>query len=712
MINTNYYTIKINQLLKKQYIFVSIVSLSLILLVHKIINQVLSMDTFIYTLKFQNKKFYTINLTQQVMSNIKIVYYVVGVIAIIAFVNSFYERFLYVAFSKERRVKWYDVKSIKYPFKSDELKLILGLVYNESNTELALNPKYESITGDGLMQNILITGTIGTGKTSSAITPIAVQLIYLYFNQVKDKAAMLFLDVKGNFYKFVHAFAYECGRWDDVITIELGGKWKYNPLHKPNLSEIELANRMRYILELFASAHNDTYWIDKAEDTITEILKIIRLYNHGYVNFEELHRMGINDEYREQRIQELEMAAENGELNEDQKYKLYTAISYFENEFAILPIKAQAFIKSEITRMTQPFISTKTVRDTFCPSRHEINFYGFEDVINEGKIVVWKINANKEPKVAKLIAAYLKLDYQKEIMISLENKKSNPTAANRIKVTLCDEYHEYCTKNDAEFLSQSREPRAITIAATQSYTSIKKALHNDETMTNMLLQSFVNKIWLRSDDIEYTVQKVMKQIAKVETEKVSRSITESSRNSKVNYSLGRVLGKGKNLSSGTSITTQKEYKFDEHFLVQQLKTGQAVCFISNGDEIKPPKVVHLTKLHEGRILYENGKFVFTTDKNKIFKYIGKVDIDELENETVKGLDEKELINSERVLANIGPVKEPFREPDKNIEKPKKLIFKVDKKIEREQQKEEKEIEPPLPIKKTKIELERNIFDEI
>ncbi len=87
-----------------------------------------------------------------------------------------------------------------------------------------------------MYQNILITGGIGTGKTASAMYPFTKQLISYHSNLSKEKLGFLILDVKGNYYsKVKEIFAREVSRISDLIVIELNGKYKYNPLHKPNL---------------------------------------------------------------------------------------------------------------------------------------------------------------------------------------------------------------------------------------------------------------------------------------------------------------------------------------------------------------------------------------------------------------------------------------------------------------------------------------------
>ena len=384
--------------------------------------------------------------------------------------------------------------------------------------------------------------------------PFLKQLI----SQDSPKLGMLILDVKGNFYKAVKKYAKEYDRLDSLIIIELGSNIKYNPLNKPNLKPSVLANRLKTILELFSSNNSDSYWLDKSEQVITEAIKLCRLYNNGYVTFVELHNLINYDDYFQTKIEFLRKAFQSGTLSREKIYDLYSSLNFFENEFRRLDSRTLSIIKSEITRITNTFISDYDVLNTFCPKEDEINFCGFESLIKENKIVVLNMNIAKYKNLSKIIAAYLKLDFQSEVLIQLSNKKSiSPT------VFMCDEYHEYVTLSDSDFFAQSREAKCINIVATQSYTSLLNTL-KDESSVKVILQNLVNKIWLRTDDI-FTIESAQKQIGREDKIKYSRNISENAGETNYNYFINSLESKKSNISESISTQIHTDFVYDTNF---------------------------------------------------------------------------------------------------------------------------------------------------
>ncbi len=440
-----------------------------------------------------------------------------------------------------------------------------------------------------LYQNILITGTIGTGKTSSAMYPFTKQLMEYKSNDSKEKLGMLILDVKGNYYLQVQKYATLYQRQKDLITLDLSGNIKYNPLHKPNLKPSVLANRLKTILLLFSPNNTESFWLDKVEQILSECIKLCRLYNHGYVTFEELHNLVVVPNYYEEKIQILRNLFLQDYFSEEDVYHLLSALNFFEKEYSILDERTKSILKSEVTRITNLFLSDYQVKKVFCPAENEINFSGFHDVLEKGKIVVLNLNISEYKNLAKLIAAYLKLDFQTEVLNRLANTSN--LEDKRSVCFISDEYHEYVTLSDASFFSQSREAKCINIVATQSYTSLLNTLNNQSSV-KVIVQNLVNKLWFRSDDI-FTIEDAQKQIGKEEKEKFSKTISENAKETNFNYLYHKFHSKNSNLSESFNSYFQTDYIFDTNFFTQNLETFSCLSFLSDGDKILPPQKINL-----------------------------------------------------------------------------------------------------------------------
>lgn len=503
---------------------------------------------------------------------LKKLYILVSIVSNTIIFNSIYN------FFHKKHLNKAENKSNNQIINSHQLNLLIGKNKNNENVY---------IEESGLFQNILITGTIGSGKTSSAMYPFTKQLIEYKANDFQEKICMLILDVKGNYYTKVKEFASEFNRKDDLIIIDANGSFKYNPLDKPNLKASVLANRLKTILTLFSSNNGEAYWLDKCETILTECIKFCRLYNNGYVTFEEIHKLVTITDYFESKIPIVKKLFQNNLLNNEDSYNLLTCIDFFEKEFKLLDSRTLAILKSEITRITNVFISDYKIFNTFCSKKEDLNFYGFEEAIKNGKIVVLNMNIAEYKNLSKIIAAYLKLDFQSEILsqLSKNNLKIRKSAF------ISDEYHEYVTLTDSDFFSQSREAKCINIVATQSYTSLLNTL-KDESNVKVIIQNLVNKLWFRTDDI-YTIEEAQKQIGKEEKEKSSKTISENAKETNYNFLFNKFTSNGSNLSESINTYSQFDYIYDTNYFSQNLETFSCLSFLSNGYKITPPQKLNM-----------------------------------------------------------------------------------------------------------------------
>lgn len=475
---------------------------------------------------------------------------------------------LIYSFIFSKQIKKTDISSAS--LSHSELNLIIGKDKNANEIILEEN---------GLYQNILITGTIGTGKTSSAMYPFTEQLLKFKANFPKEKLGMLVLDVKGNYHSQVKKYCEKYNRIHDFMVLSLDGTIKYNPLDKPNLKASILANRLKTILTLFSNNNGEAYWLEKVEQILTECIKLCRLYNNGYVTFVEIHKLVTNPNYYLSKINILRNNFISGKLSKEDCFNLLTSIEFFEKEFLKLDTRTMAILKSEITRITGCFVSDYQVQKVFCPSKKDINFKGFKSLISSGKILVLNMNLSEYKNLSKIIAAYLKLDFQTEVMARLAKANLNI----RPVVFISDEFHEYVTTTDADFFAQSREAKCINIVATQSYTSLLNTLNN-QNATKAIIQNLVNKFWFRTDDI-YTIEDAQKQLGKEEKTKYSKTISENAKTTNFNIFTKKFNSLDSNLSESINSYSQSDYIFDTNFFTQKLECFSCIAFISSGTNI-------------------------------------------------------------------------------------------------------------------------------
>ena len=287
--------------------------------------------------------------------------------------------------------------------------------------------------------------------------------------------------------------------------------------------------------------------------------------------------------YYKEKLKILKDLFVSSKLNNKQIYELNECLNFFQKEFENLDSRTKGILISEITRITNTFISDYDIFSTFSPNKTKLNFLGFQDVIRSGKIVVLNMNISEYSLLSKIIATYLKLDFQTEILSSLSSGIVRKTAF------ICDEYDKYCTKTDSDFFSLSRESKCINIVSTQSYSSLKNTL-KDESSVKVITQNLINKIWFRTDDI-FTIEEAQKQLGKEEKQKISKTISESAKETNFNYITNTLNSMNSNISESYNSYYQNEYIYDTNFFTRNLETFTALTFLSTGDEIlKPCKI--------------------------------------------------------------------------------------------------------------------------
>lgn len=569
------------------------------------------------------------------------------------FYRSFIERFLKDKTGMSEEI---EVLIPEFPYDRDKLQMIVGLKHEKFTVEKIREPEYLIIPEKGMFQNFFITGTIGTGKTASVMYPFLKQAIFYGANDPGKKAGMLILDVKGNFYEQAVKFAKEAGRKDDLVIIKLGGEYKYNPLAKPNMEAVDLAGRSRTVLDLFSGGgKGEKFWDTKAGQMMAESIRLLRITSRtryvseddkeeGQVTLGEIHKIVTDPNYVKNKMDELQ-----NKKDMCSEFDFYACKNYFYGEFISKAENTIATVKACVTEMTSFFASSERINAAFCPGKDEKTFTGFEECINEGKIVILAMNKAKYPQVSRTIAAYLKLDFQSEVQQRTSADNNGRLNKERPMFFFCDEYQEFVTENDADFYGLSRESKCCSIVSSQSYTSVLKTL-GDEKAFNTLQQNLINKIWLRSDD-KLTIETAQMLTGKEEKEKYSKNISESLTDAKKSKLFGRLESDKASISESVNVSTSRDFVFEEKIFTQELKLFTAVAFTAHDEGMNEPYIVHLMPYFKPPIADMEGSIA--TDE----KIIPEEKIS-LEKEIVKQqIDEPEAQNIEREETEAGELKD-------------------------------------------------------
>lgn len=515
-------------------------------------------------------------------------------------VNAIYNRYLY--FKPERKSPGVKERFsgkprfLDWPMENN-LQLVIGEVYDSSSVNR--DPEWLVMDNKGLYTGLIVFGATGTGKTSACAYPYLEQLASFKSCSDDEKIGGLMLDVKGDFWRGALDIIEKTGRLDDVVIIEPGSGYYFNPVHYPDLDSRIIAERLYSVLENMNSndGRQDSYWKDKSINLLANSISLIRT-SLGYVTLDDIYEI-ISDENR------LDELLEHGKnLLESKNTKSYAsgveeeiriAVNFFAgSDYKGLDERTRGIIKSESLRVCSDFIKNP-YRDTFCAPLEKLNFKGFKDVINSGKIILLRMPESKYGITGRTIGIMLKLDYFRTVL----NRVYSFAAGSGINMKrpvmfICDEYQNFVTsgniESDEEFFARCRQSKAINIVLTQSYSSLKLKLGSEEKL-NSLIGNLRSALWLSLAD-DYSREKASRICDKEYRLKITENITEQDEGATFNPYIGGLIADDNTLSQGTTRTFEKTPYFDTDDFAK-LKLNQAVYRIYSGGEMKGPGIVYL-----------------------------------------------------------------------------------------------------------------------
>lgn len=330
-------------------------------------------------------------------------------------------------------------------------------------------------------ENTLVLGGTGSGKTSGSGGTKADAYLRAGFGGLvcTSKAEEVQLWLKR---------CARLGRADDVILVEPGGKWKFNPLDfemrrkSKGAGQTEnVLGQVENILEIAdrgspgsAKHESDPFWRITRTQCVRNAIAILGAAEHP-ISFEAIYRIFASapqsrDEaqsasWRKQsflfRICEQAMAKQRDALAQ-REFEL--AVDLWLVEFASLASRTRSIVVSSFTSQIDMFqrgilydlFGTET---TFTPEACE-----------HGRIIIVGLPVKEFREIGRAANVVMKYCFQRAI--EARDVLVNP----RCCFQWLDEFQNLATSHDAQFLSTSRAARAPTVLLTQNVSGVYAAL--------------------------------------------------------------------------------------------------------------------------------------------------------------------------------------------------------------------------------------------
>ncbi len=280
---------------------------------------------------------------------------------------------------------------------------------------------------------------------------------------------------------------------------------------------------------------------------------------------------------------------------------------WFNDDWKRIEPKLRTSIVEGISVFLSLFDDNPKVKRVFCPPKECYDpkknvgpddgkpLPSFSWLIDRAKVCALNFPIGLNPGLAKALGVMMKLDFERAVINRVPEIEAHPERHFRQVLFLCDEYQHFATvgendpSGDEKFFSLSRQPKCISIVATQSISSLRSTLPGESWRT--LLQTFRTKIFLTLSD-DFSARIASELCGREDRFKPSVNFSESGHNARVSLVTGKALSHRANITASKSYNTQSDYRFDMKTFME-LRNAQAIALAYDGLNPKPPMFCYL-----------------------------------------------------------------------------------------------------------------------
>jgi hypothetical protein len=272
--------------------------------------------------------------------------------------------------------------------------------------------------------------------------------------------------------------------------------------------------------------------------------------------------------------------------------------------------KLDARLRSSIVEGVVVFLSLfdhdPEVQAAFCPPRSA--YAGMlkpgdptplppiEQLLETGHVLALNFPVAMNPGLARALGVLLKLDFQRAVLQRIPQMAAQPDRVWRDLLFVCDEYHAFATvgetdpSGDERAFALSRQARLIPIVASQSISSLRSALHGDETWRT-LMQCFRTKLFLATSD-EFTARTAADLCGRRDRLKAQYTLSEGGQGAHISLLTGRATAAKNTLTASKTYAPHHDYIFPARVFTE-LQNAQAIALPYDGLNPLPPQFCYL-----------------------------------------------------------------------------------------------------------------------
>jgi hypothetical protein len=379
----------------------------------------------------------------------------------------------------------------------------------------------------GAFCNMIVFGSIGSGKTSQVCDPLVQQAMGKFPDAPDKQVSMFILDYKGNQAERYYQWAKQFNRHErffvlrpDIVCARDGTPLipesqyvSFSPLQGHGDSDLT-AIELQEALESTKEQRSPDYFQMVQTEFLKHALRLLTAGN-ARADLADLHSFASSDEVRKAVLNR----------NSEGDKRVQESAHYFQEAFGKLSAQDQAGLLRGLASQLS-LLANEAMQRAFCTgrqgnSRQALGSWS-EELLAQPTIIVFSCPPSQYTKDLSRILGMLMLKSFQTAMSERSNK-SFMGNTQRPVMLVADEAHAYLNKGLGDFLAVSRESRVTALLLTQALSQLGPVYRD------MLMASCRSQITLEID--EGTAQHFEKSLGRVNEVQESVSFSESQRTS-------------------------------------------------------------------------------------------------------------------------------------------------------------------------------------